>query len=121
MSSTWRNPFLDCEVRMSTQVAYKAFLTLALMSMSCGKQDRQPQGSQEPSPDSPEDGQTVGWDAVIEQNLAQMAREGKDIFRHDTFGSEAFWSGQLQLNLAVLGQGQGGVGPGLAPADALAL
>ena len=37
---------------------------------------------------------------------------GRDIFRHDTFGSEAFWGGQVRLHEAVAA---------LTPANALAL
>src|SRR3954462_10855815 len=50
-----------------------------------------------------------------------MYDEGKRIFRDDTFGSEAFWGDTLQLHRAILGEKQGGVGPGLSPKDALKL
>src|SRR5918912_1957253 len=53
--------------------------------------------------------------------MKQLYDEGKKIFRHDTFGSEAFWGDQLQLHLAILGEKQGGVGPGLSPKEALKL
>jgi hypothetical protein len=62
-----------------------------------------------------------GWDSEVERNVATLVADGRDIFRHDTFGSEAFWSGQLQLDRAVLGEGMGGTGPGLSPNGALAL
>lgn len=47
--------------------------------------------------------------------------EGRKIFRFDTFGDEDFWGGQLQLHQAIEGAKLGGVGPGLSPAQALAL
>ena len=47
--------------------------------------------------------------------------EGRQIFRHDTFGSEAFWSGKLRLHEAIAGERFGGVGHGLEPKDALKL
>lgn len=47
--------------------------------------------------------------------------EGRQIFRHDTFGSEAFWSGKLRLHQAIAGERFGGVGHGLEPKDALKL
>src|SRR5918911_3162612 len=53
--------------------------------------------------------------------MKQLFDEGKKIFRHDTFGSEAFWGDQLQLQLAILGEKQGGVGPGISPKAALML
>ena len=45
--------------------------------------------------------------------------EGKEIFRHDTFGDEAFWSGVLHLDKAILGEANGGYGDGVSPATAL--
>jgi hypothetical protein len=47
--------------------------------------------------------------------------EGKDIFRHDNFGNEDFWGGQLRLHEAIAGSAHGGVGPGVSPSTALAL
>jgi hypothetical protein len=52
-------------------------------------------------------------------NADRMYEEGKHIFRDDTFGSEAFWGDTLKLHVAILGEKQGGVGPGLSPKDAL--
>jgi mono/diheme cytochrome c family protein len=54
-------------------------------------------------------------------NAKRMYDEGKKIFRDDTFGSEAFWGDKLQLHRAILGEKQGGVGPGLSPKEALKL
>lgn len=51
----------------------------------------------------------------------RMVEEGRQIFRHDTFGSESFWGGELRLHEAIAGQANGGVGPGLSPANALSL
>ena len=31
-------------------------------------------------------------------------RKGREIFRHDTFGSEAFWGGALRLHQAIAGK-----------------
>jgi hypothetical protein len=58
-------------------------------------------------------------DAGIEENAGRMLKDGRKIFRYDTFGSEAFWGGQLQLHKAILGEKGGGVGPGLTPNQAL--
>ncbi len=49
---------------------------------------------------------------------AELAR-GRRIFRFDTFGDQAFWGGALQLNRAIAGQKNGGVGPGVSPKTAL--
>ncbi|MGI6553082.1 MAG: hypothetical protein ACOX37_08700 [Bacillota bacterium] len=51
----------------------------------------------------------------------RMLEEGKQIFRHDTFGSEDFWGGELRLHEAIKGAGLGGVGPGVSPEKALSL
>jgi len=48
-------------------------------------------------------------------------KEGKRIFRHDTFGNEAFWGDQLRLHEAIAGEANGGVGPGISPRAALTL
>jgi len=59
-------------------------------------------------------------DAVI-SNAASMVLEGRRIFRYDTYGDEAFWSGSLQLHQAIAGTNFGGVGAGVGPNTALAL
>ncbi len=55
------------------------------------------------------------------QNAAQLASQGQQTFRHDTFGDEAFWGGALHLHQAIEGAQFGGVGPGVSPKTALAL
>jgi len=58
----------------------------------------------------------------IQLNLnPALVAEGEDIFRFDTFGDEAFWSGTLRLNEAISGEFNGGFGPGLSPNTALAV
>ena len=61
------------------------------------------------------------FDDEIRQNVDRMLDEGRQIFRFDTFGDEAFWGDQLQLHKAIAGAKNGGVGPGLPPAKALEL
>jgi hypothetical protein len=51
----------------------------------------------------------------------RLIHEGRQTFRMDTFGDEAFWGGQLRLHQAIAGAANGGVGPGLSPEVALAL
>jgi hypothetical protein len=64
---------------------------------------------------------TASFDAAIDQNAARMLKEGRQIFRYDTFGSEDFWGGKLRLHEAIVGQKLGGVGPGVSPKMALSL
>jgi len=55
----------------------------------------------------------VGGNALLAQ--------GKQVFRFDTFGDQAFWGDALQLNKAIEGSANGGVGPGVSPKTALAV
>jgi len=58
----------------------------------------------------------------VELNLdAARVEEGKEIFRYDTFGDEALWTDVLELDLATLGEANGGFGPGLSPNTALSI
>lgn len=50
-----------------------------------------------------------------------MVAEGREIFRYDTFGDEAFWSDILHIDKAILGENNGGYGEGVSPATALAV
>jgi hypothetical protein len=58
-------------------------------------------------------------DAATRQNSQQMIRDGRQTFRYDTFGDEAFWGDALQLHKAIEGAKLGGVGPGVSPRTAL--
>ncbi len=54
-------------------------------------------------------------------NGAALVRQGRQIFRYDDFGDDAFWSGALGLDKAVAGAANGGVGPGVSPKTALSV
>src|SRR5439155_19334100 len=45
--------------------------------------------------------EVVAYDDAISHNAQQMLAEGKQTFRFDTFGSEAFWGDTLKLHEAV--------------------
>lgn len=62
-----------------------------------------------------------GFDGVVRQNVRQMVNDGKQTFRFDTFGDEAFWGDTLHLHQAIQGARFGGVGPGVSPRTALAV
>jgi len=62
-----------------------------------------------------------GEDFSTELHAVRQVREGRDTFRYATFGDEAFWGDGLGLHLALLGDANGGVGPGVSPATALAV
>jgi cytochrome c peroxidase len=50
-----------------------------------------------------------------------LFQQGRQIFRQDTFGDEAFWGDTLHLNQAIAGAKSGGVGPGVSPKTALSV
>jgi len=50
-----------------------------------------------------------------------LVRDGKKIFRFDSFGDEDFWSGLLHIDKAILGSANGGFGDGVSPKTALSV
>ena len=64
---------------------------------------------------------STAFDAQVERSRNQMFEEGKQIFRFDTFGDEAFWGATMQLHQAIAGEKNGGVGPGVSPKTALSV
>jgi cytochrome c553 len=63
----------------------------------------------------------AAFDTAATNHATQMLKDGRKIFRFETFGSEAFWGDTLELHKAVAGAKNGGVGPGLSPKAALAV
>jgi hypothetical protein len=61
-----------------------------------------------------------GLDGAIGENARRLMDDGRAAFRSDTFGSEGFWGGALQLHRGIAGQKNGGVGAGVSPKQALA-
>jgi len=59
-------------------------------------------------------------DRELLRHVAKTLDEGREIFRFDTFGDEAFWGDTLKLHQAIQGAPFGGVGDGLSPRQALA-
>jgi len=105
-------------MRSSSKVRFKLYsscLIAALVTVSCT-------GSQmHPTAMSGAGGQRAGFDEVIGLHARTMLDEGRHTFRFDTFGSEVFWGGALQLHRAIAGAKLGGVGPGVSPKTALAV
>jgi len=66
-------------------------------------------------------GKSTESERQTDVNAQRMLEDGKQTFRFDTFGDEAFWSDALQLHRAIAGANFGGVGPGVSPATALAV
>src|SRR5215207_4690912 len=57
----------------------------------------------------------------MNQGKQGLIEQGKEIFRFDAFGDEDFWSGLLHIDKAILGEVNGGYGPGVSPNTALAV
>src|SRR2546422_10219124 len=53
--------------------------------------------------------------------LFRSLEDGRQTFRFNTFGDEAFWGDALQLHRAIAGSPNGGIGPGVSPKTALAV
>src|SRR5262245_10745083 len=60
-------------------------------------------------------------DRSFMQHAQGMLENGRQTFRYDTFGSEAFWGDALQLHKAIAGAKNGGVGGGVSPKTALSV
>src|SRR5688500_141267 len=72
--------------------------------------------------DEPGDGKRLPEnDRRIQAHAERLLEEGRNIFRFDTYGSEAFFGDALQLHRAIAGAKNGGVGPGVSPKTALAV
>lgn len=63
----------------------------------------------------------VRTETVTEVVDPALVTEGKETFRHDTFGDEDFWSGILHIDKAIIGSAAGGYGSGVSPATALSV
>jgi hypothetical protein len=61
------------------------------------------------------------FDKVICRNSLNSLDQGRQTFRYDTFGDQAFWGDLLHLHEAIKGAALGGVGPGVSPNTALAV
>jgi hypothetical protein len=63
----------------------------------------------------------ISRETATEIHAVREVRKGREIFRYTTFGDEDFWGGMLGLHKGIAGAANGGVGPGVGPADALAV
>jgi hypothetical protein len=70
---------------------------------------------------SPSVGAANGGKNPAVENATEKVVQGQQIFRFDTFGSQAFWGDNLKLHQAIGGAALGGVGPGVSPKTALAV
>jgi hypothetical protein len=87
---------------MMVAIAVLCGLPLAIMSQSRKSRERD-------------------FDDVIKRNAREFIEQGRQTFRFDTFGDEAFWGDSLKLHQAIAGSKSGGVGPGVSPRAALSV
>lgn len=85
---------------------------MGLLAGACSSTDKPGQNSQ---PSTNADGKSA------QQSASRLVDEGKETFRFDTFGDEAFWGDSLKLHEAIAGESNGGVGDGISPNTALSL
>src|SRR4051812_11492591 len=102
---------LNSERSLATvaMLLFAAALTVVFVSTRSSRADEQGRGKATDS------------ERQTDATAQRMLDEGKQTFRFDTFGDEAFWSDALQLHRALEGATFGGVGPGVSPATALAV
>jgi hypothetical protein len=62
-----------------------------------------------------------GGERTVDQNARNLIAEGRQTFRFDTFGDQAFWGDTLKLHQAIAGAALGGVGTGVSARTALAV
>ena len=98
-----------------------AALPLALLGFAYACASNLPRGVESNPAALAQQAPERSFEHKIETNAKEMLKEGKHIFRYDTFGSEDFWGGKLRLHEAIAGTAHGGVGPGLTARQALQL
>src|SRR5262245_1514563 len=101
MRCTSKHIFLN----LGCVVVVGSALTTPLFAQSSGRHEKAP---------------LVTKDPMI-KSAAVSIEDGRNIFRYDTYGDEAFWGDALQLHQAIQGSRFGGTGPGVSPKTALAL
>jgi hypothetical protein len=108
---------MEDEMRV-TKTLLIALLGAVVLVLIAAVSTSRPVAAQTDDPPSIAAGGTV---QAIVDHATSTIRSGRQIFRYDTFGDEAFWGGALKLHQAIEGSKHGGVGPGLSPRAALAL
>jgi hypothetical protein len=111
---------------MTSRIRLRPFLssTLVIASLAIITLLQRPENARaQPEPDG--DGLVrplaKSLDAVIANSALQSIEKGRETFRFDTFGDEAFWGDTLNLDATIAGAANGGIGPGLTPKQALGL
>src|SRR5262245_8057649 len=107
--------------RSPKRVLSLAILLLAFVGIVLALVERSPAQEESSSEVRAQKTKVKSFDDEIASNSQKMMNDGKQIFRFDTFGDEAFWGDTLKLHQAIEGSSLGGVGPGVSPSTALNL
>lgn len=114
--------------RLALRLPCYAAMVASLTPLGCGNENKSlARGATAPAADAGDAGGIPGGMACDQGRdpgvsaLVQRWQLGRETFRFDAFGDEAFWGGALKLHQAILGVAQGGVGPGVSPRTALAV
>jgi len=107
-------------IAFRTRIAWPLVLAVALAA-GCTAERNTNVGPQPPAPPAPDAGTPPATPPVDPNKTAadNTFDQGKDIFRHDTFGDQAFWTDVLHIDQAVAGCPTCGIPGGVTPATAL--
>jgi hypothetical protein len=103
---------------MRSRIAFLVVLLVAFTLLVGIRSRADAQGRADPPPTP---AKLSANDHLISSHAQRQLEEGRRIFRHDTFGSEAFWGDALQLHKAIAGEKNGGLGGGVSPKTALSV
>jgi hypothetical protein len=111
---------------MSTRIRLRSVLSFILVIVGVGLSTVLQRPEKARAQGQPNSGGLIrprakGLDQAIVQSAVRSIEKGRETFRFDTFGDEAFWGDTLNLDATIAGAANGGIGPGLTPAQALAL
>src|SRR6185369_7306425 len=115
--STYGGEMMNTSERKTKSLA-KITLLLLAVALTLVIMDRRSNASRSEGENR---GKATEGERQTDANAERMLAEGKQTFRFDTFGDEAFWSDALQLRRAIAGANFGGVGSGVSPKTALAV
>ena len=108
----WRLPAL----------AVAGFATLFSLLVACGDGQTSGQRAGDRVAVTPAAQAAAAESAAKATNVDRsLIKQGKHVFRHATFGDQHFWGGTLDIEKAIEGEDNGGVGPGVSPKTALAV
>ncbi len=101
--------------------------TLLAAAAACSSSSPPPTQTNPPDAGLPDAGQPdagqpdAGPADPVKTGANDLIDQGRQTFRFDSFGDEAFWTDSLKLNQAIAGTAHGGVGAGVSPKTALAV